>query len=163
MNAALTALCIILAVALWRVVKLQRGTHARLSVCRALRTHDRAQRRDAERRAVEAHRQWLDVMARAEAAEHRLDVARDTLRTAAEAAAADLAARPGPVRCGARSAAVEPVGEGLTQSAPESSDAFAAAFYQPLLEAQRVPVFAASQARREGEPSHAFVVRWGDA
>jgi hypothetical protein len=156
---ALSALCIILAAALWRVVKLQRATHTRLSVCRALRTHDRAQRRDAERRAVEAHRQWLDVMARAEAAEHRLDVARDTLRTAAEAAAADLAARPGPVRCGARAPAVEP----LTQPAPESSDAFAAAFYQPLLEAQRVPVFAASQARREGEPSHAFVVRWGDA
>ena len=159
MNAALTALCAILAAALWRVVGLQRATHARLSVCRALRTHDRAQRRDAERRAVEAHRQWLDVMARAEAAEHRLDVARDTLRTAAEAAAADLTARPGPVRCGARAAAVEPI----TQSAPESSDAFAAAFYQPLLEAQRVPVFAASQARREGEASHAFVVRWGDA
>ena len=156
---ALSALCIILAAALWRVVKLQRATHARLSVCRALRTHDRAQRRDAERRAVEAHRQWLDVMARAEAAEHRLDVARDTLRTAAEAAAADLAARPGPVRCGARAPAVEP----LMQPAPEDSDAFAAAFYQPLLEAQRVPVFAASQARREGEPSHAFVVRWGDA
>lgn len=159
MNAALTALCLILAAALWRVVKLQRGTHARLSVCRALRTHDRAQRRDAERRAVEAHRQWLDVMARAEAAEHRLDVARDTLRTAAEAAAADLAARPGPVRCGARPAAVEP----LTQPAPEDSGAFAAAFYEPLLEAQRVPVFAASQAREAGEPSHAFVVRWGDA
>jgi hypothetical protein len=159
MSAALTALCLILAAALWRLAKLQRATHARLSVCRALRTHDRAQRRDAERRAVEAHRQWLDVMARAEAAEHRLDVARDTLRTAAEAAAADLAARPGPVRCGARAPAVEP----LTQSAPESSDAFAAAFYEPLLEAQRVPVFAASQARREGEPSHAFVVRWGDA
>jgi hypothetical protein len=156
---ALSALCIILAAALWRVVRLQRATSARLSVCRALRTHDRAQRRDAERRAVEAHRQWLDVMARAEAAEHRLDVARDTLRTAAEAAAADLAARPGPVRCGVRAPAVEPI----TQPAPEDSGAFAAAFYEPLLEAQRVPVFAASQAREAGEPSHAFVVRWGDA
>lgn len=159
----ITAVAILLAVALWRLVRLQRATHARLSVCRALRTHDRAQRRDAERRAVEAHRQWIDTMARAEAAEHRLDVARDTLRTAAEAAAADLAARPGPVRCGARSAAVEPVVEGLTQPAPEGSDAFAAVFYQPLLEAQRVPVFAASAARAPGEPSHAFVVRWGDA
>lgn len=157
-----TAVAILLAVALWRLVRLQRATSARLSVCRALRTHDRAQRRDAERRAVEAHRQWIDAMARAEAAEHRLDVARDTLRTAAEAAAADLAARPGPVRCGARPAAVEPV-EGLTQPAPDESGAFAVAFYQPLLEAQRVPVFAASAARREGEPSHAFVVRWGDA
>lgn len=104
-----TAVAILLAVALWRLVRLQRATSARLSVCRALRTHDRAQRRDAERRAVEAHRQWCDAMARAEAAEHRLDVARDTIRTAAEAAAADLAARPGPVRCGARPAAVEPV------------------------------------------------------
>jgi hypothetical protein len=159
MSAALCAILAILAAALWRLVRLQRATHARLSVCRALRTHDRAQRRDAERRAVEAHRQWCDAMARAEAAEHRLDVARDTLRTAAEAAAADLAARPGPVRCGARAPAVEPI----TQPAPEDSGAFAAAFYQPLLEAQRVPVFAASQARREGEPSHAFVVRWGDA
>jgi len=154
MSAALTALCVILAAALWRVVRLQRATSARLSVCRALRTHDRAQRRDAERRAVEAHRQWCDAVAQAGAAERRLDVARDTLRTAAEAAAADLA-----VRFGARVPAVEP----LTQPAPEDSGAFAAAFYEPLLMAQRVPVFAASQARREGEPSHAFVVRWGDA
>jgi len=159
-----TVVAALLAVALWRLVRMQRTTSARLSVCRALRTHDRAQRRDAERRGVEAHRQWIDAMHRAEAAEHRLDVARDTLRTAAEAAAADIAARApvayaGPVRCGARAPAVEP----LTQPAPEDSGAFAAAFYQPLLEAQRVPVFAASQARREGEPSHAFVVRWGDA
>lgn len=99
MIAALSLLALLLAVALWCVVRLQRFTSARLSVCRALRTHDRAQRRDAERRAVEAHRQWLDVMARAEAAEARVETVRQQMLTIAEATAADLAARPGPVRC----------------------------------------------------------------
>jgi len=96
---ALSALCLILAAALWRVVRLQRLTSARLSVCRALRTHDRAQRRDAERRAVEAHRQWCDAVAQAGAAERRLETVRRQMLTIAEATAADLAARPGPVRC----------------------------------------------------------------
>ena len=100
MSTTLTVLCIILAAALWRVVRLQRLTSARLSVCRALRTHDRAQRRDAERRAVEAHRQWCDAMARAEAAEVRADAPRPRERAAADQPVDDDAREDGGCRDG---------------------------------------------------------------
>ena len=145
MIAALSILALLLAVALWHAVKLQRRTHARLSMQRAMTAQARRGRDAAQRRAAEA-------IERAEAAEARLEVARKHMLAVAEATAADLAARPGPVRCAPARRVSEP--------APESTDEFMRVFYGPLFAAQRVPTTVSTKT-----PAGVlgFVLPWGEA
>ncbi len=144
MTAALSLLALLLAVALWHTVKLQRRTSLRLSMSRAVaaqvrRGHDAAQRRASE--AIE----------RARVAEGRIETVRRQMLTIAEATATDLAARPGPVRCQRAR---------ISQPAPESTDEFMRVFYAPLFAAQRVPTTVSTKT-----PAGVlgFVLPWGKA
>lgn len=145
MIASLSLLALVLAVALASVVKLQRRTSYRLSMSRAVAAQARRGRDAAQQRAAEA-------IERAAAAEARLEVARKHMLAVAEATAADLAARPGPVRCAPARRVSEP--------APESSDEFMRIFYGPLFAAQRVPVVTSTKTPRG---VLGFVLPWGDA
>jgi hypothetical protein len=143
MTAALSLLTLLLAVALWHRVKLQRRTSLRLSMSRAVAAQVRRGRDAAQRRASEA-------IERARVAEGRIETVRRQMLTIAEATAADLAARPGPVRCQRAR---------ISQPAPESTDEFMRVFYAPLFAAQRVPTTVSTKT-----PAGVlgFVLPWGE-
>jgi hypothetical protein len=145
MTAALSLLALILAAALWHAVALQRRTSYRLSMSRAVAAQARRGRDAAQQRAAEA-------IERATIAEARVEAVRKQMLTIAEATAADLAARPGPVRCAPA--------RRISQPAPESTDEFMRVFYAPLFAAQRVPTTVSTKT-----PAGVlgFVLPWGDA
>jgi len=144
MTTALSLLVLLLAVALWHTVKLQLRTSLRLSMSRAVAAQVRRGRDAAQRRASEA-------IERARVAEGRIETVRRQMLTIAEATAADLAARPGPVRCQRAR---------ISQPAPESTDEFMRVFYGPLFAAQRVPTTVSTKT-----PAGVlgFVLPWGEA
>ncbi len=143
MTAAASILAALLAVALWRAVKLLRIAALRLSMSRAVARQARRGRDAAQRRAAEA-------IERARVAEGRIETVRRQMLTIAEATAADLAARPGPVRCQRAR---------ISQPAPESTDEFMRVFYAPLFAAQRVPTTVSTKT-----PAGVlgFVLPWGE-
>ena len=144
MTAALSLLALLLAVALWHTVKLLRIAALRLSMSRAVAAQVRRGRDAAQRRAAEA-------IERARVAEGRIETVRRQMLTIAEATAADLAARPGPVRCQRAR---------ISQPAPESTDEFMRVFYAPLFAAQRVPTTVSTKT-----PAGVlgFVLPWSEA
>lgn len=144
MMAALSLLALLLAVALASVVKLQRRTSYRLSMSRDVAAQARRGRDAAQQRAAEA-------IERATVAEARVEAVRKQMLTIAEATAADLAARPGPVRCQRAR---------ISQPAPESTDEFMRVFYAPLFAAQRVPTTVSTKTPRG---VLGFVLPWGEA
>jgi len=110
-------------------------------------------RNDARQRAEAAE-------ARANAADARLEVARQTMLTVAEAAAADASARPSmayapPVRAVPRAPVSVP--------APACVACASRLVIETIAKGNRAPVFHVAEPCAEGEPSHAFIVRWGQA
>lgn len=97
---------------------------------------------------------------RANAADARLDVARQTMLTIAEATAADAAKRAAvayapPVRAVPRVPVSVP--------APACVACASRMVIETIAKGNRAPVFHVAEPRAEGEPSHAFIVRWGQA